>query len=247
MPIREEADATAGLGAEPVTTLVLTKKENTRMIAKRNSSMTLLFSATVLLASVTALAQNSTPGGMSQQPSQQQQQQQQPSAGHLPGAGPAGAATDNQPSPSDQYFVRFVLESDVAEVQLGQLAQQKSQSEDVKQFGQQIAENRTKLDDQFKPIAQQLQVSAPKEPPKKDKQLIAKLEGLSGPQFDEEYIKAVAKDLLQDVKQFKSEAQSAQNPNLQQTAKQDASILAQQLQEIEQIAQSHNVTIDAKH
>jgi hypothetical protein len=48
------------------------------------------------------------------------------------------------------------------------------------------------------------------------------------------------------VKQFKSEAQSAQDPNLQQTAKQDANILAQQLQAIEQIAQNHNVTVDAK-
>ena len=67
-----------------------------------------------------------------------------------------------------------------------------------------------------------------------------------GPQFDDEYIEAVVKDRLQDVKQFKSEAQSAQNPNLQQASKQDANVLAQQLQAIEQIAQNHKVTINAK-
>jgi len=209
------------------------------MIAKRNSSKTLLFSAIVLLASVKALAQNQAPGWLPQQ-------QQQPMAGQQSGVGQAGTATGNQPSPSDQYFVRSIPESNVAEVQLGQLSQQKSQSDDVKEFGQKIAENRTRLDDQLKPIAQQLEVSAPKEPSKKDKQLIAKLEGLSGSQFDDEFIKAVVKDLLQDVKQFKSEAQLAQDPNLKQTAKQDANVLAQQLQTIEQIAQDHNVTIDAK-
>ena len=117
------------------------------MIAKRNSSKTLLFSAIVLLASVKALAQNQAPGWLPQQ-------QQQPMAGQQSGVGQAGTATGNQPSPSDQYFVRSIPESNVAEVQLGQLSQQKSQSDDVKEFGQKIAENRTRLDDQLKPIAQ---------------------------------------------------------------------------------------------
>ena len=109
-----------------------------------------------------------------------------------------------------------------------------------------MVENRTKLDEQLKPIADKLDVSKPKEPSKKDRQLIARLGSLTGPQFDEEYLKAVVKDNQQDVKNFNTEAQSAQDPNLQQAAKIDAPVLAQHLQSAEQIAQTHNVAIDAK-
>jgi putative membrane protein len=171
----------------------------------------------------------------------QQPQQQQPTLGGL-----NGTPTTSGASRGDQMFVESIFKSDAVEVQLGQLAQQKSQSDDVKQFGQKMVENRTKLDEQLKPIADKLEVQKPKEPSKKDRQLIARLESLSGPQFDEEYIKAVVKDNQQDVKDFKSEAESAQDTNLQQAAKMDATVLAQHLQAAVQIAQTHNVAIEAK-
>jgi len=147
---------------------------------------------------------------------------------------------------ADQAFVKKALEGGVAEVQLGQLAQEKSQSNDVKQFGQKMVEDHTQLGDQIKPIAQQLGVKEPNGPSKKDKQLIAKLQGLSGTQFDEAYIQAMLKDHKQDLKEFKSEAQTAQNPNLRQAAQQGAGVVSQHLQMIQQIAQNHNVATEGK-
>ena len=76
--------------------------------------------------------------------------------------GPNSATTG--PSMVDQAFVKSVFASDVTEVQLGQLAQEKSQSDDVKDFGQKMVENRKRLDDQLKPIAKGLGVSEPKGP-----------------------------------------------------------------------------------
>lgn len=166
---------------------------------------------------------------------------QQPGQTNIPPAGmPSG------PSLGDQAFVRQILESDAAEVKLGQLAQQKSQSDDVKQLGQNMVENRTNLDKQLKPIAEELSVNFPKEPSKKDRELIAKLGALSGPEFDQQYLQAVAKDNREDVKGFESEAQAAQNPNLQQAAKLDQPVIQQHLESIEKIAQSHNVAVDEK-
>ena len=147
---------------------------------------------------------------------------------------------------ADQAFVSSVFESDAAEEQLGQLAQQRSQSDDVKQLAQRMADNRAKLDDQLKPLADRMDVHKPSKPSKKVRQEIAKLETLSGPQFDEEYIRAVAKANGKDVKDFNSEAESAQDPNLQQAAKQDAAVLAEHQQAVEQVAQSHNVTLAEK-
>ena len=147
---------------------------------------------------------------------------------------------------ADQAFVSSVFESDAAQEQLGQLAQQKSQSPDVKQLAQRMAENRSKLDDQLKPLADKLDVHKPGKPSKKVRQEIAKLDTLSGPQFDEEYIRTVAKDNERVVKDFNSEAQTSQDPTLQLAAKQDATVLAQHQQTVEQVAQTHNITLEAK-
>ena len=49
-----------------------------------------------------------------------------------------------------------------------------------------------------------------------------------------------------DVKEFNSEAQTAQDPNLQQAIKQDAAVLAEHQQAVEQVAQTHNITLEAK-
>ncbi len=217
------------------------------MIANRTRSKILLFSAAALLAGATVFAQMQ-PGGMGQQPPMPgHDPSQQPGAQPgQPSYGGPGMNPGNSPSMADQAFVKSVMESDAAEVQLGQLATTKSQSDDVKKFGESMVENRKRLDDQLKPIAKELGVSEPKGPSKKDKQLIASLEGMSGTQFDEEYIRAVMKDHQKDVKDFQSAAQTAQDPNVQQTARTDAPVLEQHLHAIEQIAQAHNVQADQK-
>src|SRR6266550_6148702 len=219
------------------------RKEETFMITKRMCGRILLCSASTLLISAMAVAQYQPGGAGQQQPNMPNQQQPvTPSTGTM---GPDSSLA-NQQATADQAFVRKALEGGAVEVQLGQLAQQKSQSEDVKQFGQRMVEDHTQLAEQMKPIAQQLGVKEPKGPSKKDKQLIAKLEGLSGPQFDEAYIQAMVKDHKEDLKEFKDEAQAAQNQNVKQAAQQGAGVISQHLQLIQQIAQSHNVATEGK-
>jgi putative membrane protein len=195
------------------------------MISTRIDNRILFCTALTLFASLTALGQNSN---------------------GLPRLGSTDSDAKGAHSFADQAFVKSVMERDAAEEQLGQLAQQKSQSDDVKQLGQKTAEDRTLLDSRFKVLAKSLEVGEPKGPSKKDKQLIASLQGLSGARFDEEYIKAIDKAHKQDIKDIQIEVQSTQDPNVQQAAQQSASILSQRLQAIEQVAQAHSVAIDAK-
>ena len=91
---------------------------------------------------------------------------------------PAGAT-----SPQDRVFLKDALEGGMAEVQLGQLALQKSNNADVKQFAQKMVDDHTKMGDQLKPIAQQIGVKIPDGPSKKDKTTIAKLQELNGDDF----------------------------------------------------------------
>jgi putative membrane protein len=170
--------------------------------------------------------------------------QQQSPANTMPsnnGAAPAGQNF------ADQAFLSKAIEGSDAEVELGQLAQQKSQSQDVKQFAQRMVNDHSQMNEKWlKPVAKQLNVSEPKGPSKKDKKLMEKLESLSGQQFDNEYIQAMLKDHKDDLKEFQGEAQAAQDPSVKQIATQGANIIEKHLQMIEQIARAHNLPIDGK-
>jgi putative membrane protein len=211
------------------------------MQLKRIAYTLCISAGATLLPGVVAFAQ--TPGSPQQQPTMPSQQPQTPSN---PATGP-GAYPGTAPTGQDfgeRAFVSKALEGGEAEVQFGQLAQQKSQSNDVKQFAQKMVADHSQMADKwFKPVAQQLGVSEPKGPSKKDKKEIAKLQGLSGDDFDREYITMMVKDHQQDLKDFKNEADMAQNPNVKQIAQQGSTIVAQHLQLIEQIAKAHNVDV----
>lgn len=211
------------------------------MSAKRIARKIGIVSAPVLLAGA-LLAQNPGSGGGGQQPNSPSQQQP-PSAT----MGNPGATAPTGQNFGDQAFVSKAMEGGIAEVELGKLAADKSQSQDVKQFAQKMVNDHSQMGDKwFKPVAQQLGVSEPKGPSKKDKKLIEKLQGLSGQQFDTEYIQAMVKDHKEDLKEFQNESQAAQDPNVKQIAEQGSKVISQHLQMIEQIAQNHNVPIEGK-
>ena len=151
-----------------------------------------------------------------------------------------------QPSLMDKAFVSKALQGGMAEVQLGQLTLQKSNNDQVKQFAQRMIDDHTKLGEQMKPVAQQLGVSDPKSISKKDKSTIAKLEALSGPAYDQAYIKDMVKDHKQDLSEFQTEASSGQDQTVKDAANQGSKVIAQHLQMIQQIAKDQNVNIASK-
>lgn len=213
------------------------------MIAKHGSRGILLIAAMLPWACAAALAQQSGSAG-GQAPASQQQTTTGPGS---PGSA-AMPGTDEGPQQQvgDQMFVRSTMEGDDAQVAMSQLAQQKSSSADVQQFGQKMVQIHNQLNDQMKPAAKALGVSEPKGPSKKAKQEIAKLETLAGPDFDSAYIQAMAKQQQHDLKQFKDEASSGQNPAVQQAAKQDEPVLTEHYQVLQKLAQTHNVTLESK-
>jgi putative membrane protein len=89
-------------------------------------------------------------------------------------------------------------------------------------------------------VAKLIGVAEPKGLSKKDKQLAASLEALSGPQFDEEYIKLMLNEHKHDLKEFTSEAHNTQDRIMKMAAGHGMNIISQHLELIEQIAQKHN-------
>jgi putative membrane protein len=180
--------------------------------------------------------QSSQPGG-SNTPSMQDQQQQMGANG--PSAVNAGPAID-------KAFVKKALEGNVGEIQMGQLALQKSNDDQVKQFAQRMVDDHGKMQDQFKPVAEQMGVKVPDGPSKGQMKKMDKMKALSGDAFDQAYVKDMVKDHKSDANEFKQEAQNTQNPQLKQLATEGGQTIESHLQQIQQIAQTKGTTQKAK-
>ena len=192
----------------------------------------------LLLCGATALAQQ-----MGQPPQTGMNSPTSPSTNNM-NTTPNGmnAVPAGETSPQDRVFLKDALEGGIAEVQLGQLALQKSSNPDVKQFAQKMVDDHTKMGDQIKPIAQQIGVKIPDGPSKKDKQTIAKLQELNGDDFDKAYMKDMVKDHKTDLTDFKTEAATGSNPAVQNVANRGSQIIGQHLQMAEQISQKTSAT-----
>jgi putative membrane protein len=185
-------------------------------------------------------------GGQMQQPNagaatpSMQQQQQQQQMGQMNSTNPMAGPS------MDKAFVKKALEGNEAEIQMGQLALQKSNDDQVKQFAQRMVDDHGKMQEQLKPVAQQLGVKVPDGPSKGDMKKMDKMKALSGDAFDQAYIKDMVKDHKKDSSEFKQEAQNTQNPQLKQLATEGGQTIDSHLQQIQQIAQTKGTTQKAK-
>src|SRR5579884_2861049 len=144
-------------------------------------------------------------------------------------------------SPADKRFVKEALQGGNAEVQLGQLAQQKASRDDIKQFGQKMVNDHTRLGDQMKQVAQQIGITPPSGLSAKDQALANKLQGLSGDSFDKAYVQAMIRDHKKDLWEFKHAASTATDPAVKSAASQGEQVISEHLHMIEQIAQAHHI------
>jgi putative membrane protein len=173
-------------------------------------------------------------------------------ASQTPGQSPSmdpqmnGMQVPNQPSPMDRMFVSKAMQGSIAEVQLAQLTLQKSSNDQVKQFAQRMIDDHTKLNEQMKPVAQQLGVTPPDQVSKNDRKTMAKLQALSGSAYDQAYIRDMVKDHKQDLSQFQMEASSGQDQNVKDAANQGSKVIAQHLQMAQQLAKDQNVPMSGQ-
>jgi putative membrane protein len=157
-----------------------------------------------------------------------------------------GMQAAGQASPMDKMFVRKAMQGGMAQVQLGQLTLQKTDNDQVKQFAQRMIDDHTRMNDQMKPVAQQLGVDVPAQISKKDRATMAKLQALSGAAYDQAYIKDMVKDHKQDLSDFQMEASSGQDQTVKDAASQGSKVIAQHLQLAQQMAKNQNVAMNGQ-
>jgi putative membrane protein len=163
-----------------------------------------------LLAAAPAMAQSTNSGNMN------------PGSTAKPGT---AAATGG-----DARFIAEAARGNEAEIELGQLAQQKAQSPEVKSLAQRLVTDHTRANQQLKQLAQKEGMSVPTGLDKDQKDLRARLEKLNGAAFDRAFVDAQVKDHQKDVKFYQDEGSRLQDPQLKSFAQQTLPVLQEHLQ-----------------
>jgi putative membrane protein len=148
-----------------------------------------------------------------------------------------GARRVNAPV-SDEKFMRDAAEGSVAEIDLGKLAQQKGQSEEVKNFGARMVEDHSKSNEELKKIAAREHINLPTNVYRKDASTHRRLARMNGPEFDKAYAETMVRDHQEDIATFKQEAKGGQKSALQQFAQQTLPTLESHLKEAQQMRAS---------
>jgi putative membrane protein len=110
-------------------------------------------------------------------------------------AAPLAASAENQPMKpaSDSEFVTKIAQDGMLEVKLGKLAQQKAQNEDVKDFGEEMAEDHSTFNKQLAEAAEEAGLSVPQTMGDKGQMKYDRLAKMSGAAFDKAYMKDMVK------------------------------------------------------
>jgi putative membrane protein len=110
---------------------------------------------------------------------------------------------------ADQKFVTEAIQGNLAEVELGKLAQQKSMNDGVRSFGDTLVKDHSAGNEKATEVASAVGVTAPTEPSKKQKMMYDRLSKLSGSAFDRQFARMMVEDHQKDIKEFEKEARSS--------------------------------------
>jgi putative membrane protein len=141
-----------------------------------------------------------------------------------------------QISATDRQFLDKAAQGGQAEVQLGKLAQDKSQDPKVKSFAERMVKDHSQANQKLESLASSKGVTLPTSLNAEDQKEKDRLSKLSAEQFDHAYMSYMVKDHTQDVSEFRKESESAKDPDVKQFASQTLPTLESHLQEAKSIA-----------
>ena len=126
-------------------------------------------------------------------------------------------------SEKDKTFMKKAAKGGMMEVAMGQVAEQKGQSEDVKSFGKRMVTDHSKANDELKSIASKKGVELP------SKEHTAKWTS------DKAYIDMMVKDHEKDLAEFKEEASSGSDPDVKKFADDTSKVIQEHLDLVKEI------------
>jgi putative membrane protein len=127
---------------------------------------------------------------------------------------------------TDKAFLAKASQGDYNEIQLSKLAISKTTNPDVKAFAEKMVREHTELEAKMKPFADKWGVPPATGFDADHQAIYDKLNGLSGPDFDKEYMKAMDDDHHKALDAFNDEVGSTQNAKFKATVEQGKSAVS---------------------
>src|SRR4051794_39523771 len=135
----------------------------------------------------------------------------------------------------DSKLIYQMASSNIMEVRLGQMAQQKASNAAVKQFGQQMVTDHTRLENQLTGLVSKNGTTFQPGMSKENQAEVSRLEKLSGAQFDQQYMTSMIQHHQQDISSLQSQSQSVKSAEGQQIIAASLPVLQQHLSTATQV------------
>lgn len=139
-------------------------------------------------------------------------------------------------STKDSQFLQQATTTGLTEVQMGQMALDKSSDAQIKQLAQSIIDDQTHANDQLKTLAAQKQVTLPTTGTSDAQKETKSLQAKNGSAFDQAWSKAIVKDHQAAVKLFTKESTQTKDADLKKFAQATLPTLTTNLQAAQKLA-----------
>ena len=117
-----------------------------------------------------------------------------------------GAWAQTKPDKAAQTFVTKAVQGNLAEVSMGQLAQEKGDSDGVRSFGQQLVADHTAANKRAVSIASEMGMTPPAEPSAKQTSEAEKMGKMSGAAFDRAFVRHMLADHRKEIAAYRRAA-----------------------------------------
>jgi putative membrane protein len=145
-------------------------------------------------------------------------------------------------STSDQAFLKEAAQGNTAEIEMGTLAEKDASNAAVKQFGERMVTDHSKLGEEARKVATKTSIVLPSGPGSMDHAEYTRLAAKTGTDFDKAYITEMIKDHQHDIAAFEKEANSGSNADIKSFASQALPTLREHLRMAESAAKQIGIS-----
>lgn len=114
----------------------------------------------------------------------------------------------------DQRFLVNACEGNAAEIQLADLALQKSSNAQVRDLAEQIKKDHTAAQEELHVVASGLNVEVPNEPSASQKRTYERLSKLEGKEFDDAYLRKMQEEHQATIRTYERVAEKTETPTV---------------------------------
>jgi putative membrane protein len=115
---------------------------------------------------------------------------------------------------ADRTFITDVSEINTTEIQVGQLAQQNAANDAVRKFSQRLVTDHMQMQKELRTLAQNKNVSLPKQAGEEATKLMDQLSKLGGGDFDRTFAKDMLDGHEKAMQKFEAEIKGGQDPEV---------------------------------